>query len=504
MIFSRRTIRRIVDEIQRSTVAGASIASCAITARELAPLIAYPGECGATGLCVWYIFSLAACQAAEKATEAIFNYINSFRLSEEEEQELEREIQAGIRARAVQRMQEQVPTTTTFNPVHGLPDPIPTTTTFNPLYTLVTAPQQKVMGTGRRKRNKKKSKGGRLRSIGTEPITGPHSANDDICPGVATTVLKAKYPTLQSALPNSKSEVVRVDMNTQLAPLGLEVRKSTGSLDGIKELLREGGDGYVIMLSPNGNGHMVAFRTDPDGITKLFNPNPHTQMLDVYEVVRGSTPAEFTKSLDEFFPGYGIVEADFIQPLDSRPKGYGKFQGEGKFSELLIKKPVMEQRLREALQELNELQREFDKETKFHRKVKIRIDMKEVKQEIKQLQNDLDFLKNYFDIAGTDPSAENAAVFPVAKPPLPPSSLRQRTDGRGKSEYELHAIIVHKPFPLDQAREIAHDIMKSKKDKFMRETSTSYRFRNIPKTKFASFFTKVLNPQVSLIFGVLK
>ena len=75
---------------------------------------------------------------------------------------------------------------------------------------------------------------------------------------------------------------------------------------------------------------------------------------------------------------------------------------------------------------------------------------------------------------------------------------------QGKPEYELHAVIVHKPFPLDQARGIARDIMKSKVDKFMRETSTSYRFRNIPKTKFASFFTKVLNPQVSLVFGVPK
>jgi hypothetical protein len=69
---------------------------------------------------------------------------------------------------------------------------------------------------------------------------------------------------------------------------------------------------------------------------------------------------------------------------------------------------------------------------------------------------------------------------------------------------DLHAVIVHKPFPLDQARQTARDIMKTNNDRFMRETSTSYRFRNIPKTKFSSFFTKVINPQVSLIFGHLK
>jgi hypothetical protein len=199
-----------------------------------------------------------------------------------------------------------------------------------------------------------------------------------------------------------------------------------------------------------------------------------------------------------------LQNAPPTNPTGPEPNGKGKFQGKGRFSELLIKKPVMEQRLKEAVQELNELKREFERETKFHRKVKIRIDITEVKKEIKQLKDDLNFLKEYFVIAGTDPSAENAAVLPVAKPPLPPSSLRQRTDGKGKPEYELHAIIVHKPFPLDQARGIARDIMKSKKDKFMRETSTSYRFRNIPKTKFANFFTKVLNPQVSLVFGVPK
>ena len=71
-------------------------------------------------------------------------------------------------------------------------------------------------------------------------------------------------------------------------------------------------------------------------------------------------------------------------------------------------------------------------------------------------------------------------------------------------EYLLHDVIIHKPFPLDQARKLARDIMESNKDKYMRETSTSYRFRNIPKTKFKSFFTKVINPQVSLIFGVPK
>ena len=73
----------------------------------------------------------------------------------------------------------------------------------------------------------------------------------------------------------------------------------------------------------------------------------------------------------------------------------------------------------------------------------------------------------------------------------------------GRAGLTLHAVIVHKPMDLHKAREIARNVMKNNKDKFMRETSTSYRFRNLPKTKFSSFVTKVINPQVSLIFGHL-
>jgi hypothetical protein len=92
----------------------------------------------------------------------------------------------------------------------------------------------------------------------------------------------------------------------------------------------------------------------------------------------------------------------------------------------------------------------------------------------------------------------NSLNFEVQDPGLP------EPNGTGKSRLTLHAVIIKKPYDLQEARAVARDIMKSKKDKFMRETSTSYRFRNIPKTKFSSFVTKVLNPQVSLVFGKLK
>ncbi len=78
--------------------------------------------------------------------------------------------------------------------------------------------------------------------------------------------------------------------------------------------------------------------------------------------------------------------------------------------------------------------------------------------------------------------------------------------GSGKPQYKLHAVIVHKPYPLEKAYQEAMHIMKISKPKFMRETGQSYRFRNIPKTKFQSksFRTKVINPHISLVWGNLK
>jgi len=77
--------------------------------------------------------------------------------------------------------------------------------------------------------------------------------------------------------------------------------------------------------------------------------------------------------------------------------------------------------------------------------------------------------------------------------------------------YELHAIVVNKKNSKEDAVKIAERISK-KKDLFIRETKQSYRFRNIPKTKFIpkTFRTKKLmngdykDIGVSLIYGKLK
>lgn len=72
--------------------------------------------------------------------------------------------------------------------------------------------------------------------------------------------------------------------------------------------------------------------------------------------------------------------------------------------------------------------------------------------------------------------------------------------------YELHAVIIKKTVPLVKAKKMAHDIIKDKSKSFMRETTDSYRFRNIAKTKFveSTFRSKVVNPDITLIFGKLK
>jgi hypothetical protein len=80
----------------------------------------------------------------------------------------------------------------------------------------------------------------------------------------------------------------------------------------------------------------------------------------------------------------------------------------------------------------------------------------------------------------------------------------------GGQKYKLHAIVINKKNNKDDAVKYAEDIAK-KKNMFVRETKQSYRFRNVPKTKFESktFRTKKLYKDnkdigVSLIFGKLK
>jgi hypothetical protein len=69
--------------------------------------------------------------------------------------------------------------------------------------------------------------------------------------------------------------------------------------------------------------------------------------------------------------------------------------------------------------------------------------------------------------------------------------------------YELHAVIISKNIPLDEAIKISQEIINNKKRTFYRETKNSYRFRNIPKTKFdkKTFRSKKINKNITLIFG---
>ena len=78
-----------------------------------------------------------------------------------------------------------------------------------------------------------------------------------------------------------------------------------------------------------------------------------------------------------------------------------------------------------------------------------------------------------------------------------------------KSQLILHAIICHKPHfkNKDQAIDYARSHFKSENIKgFTRETGSSFRVRVVPKTLFkkTSFVSKVINPNVTLVFGKLK
>ena len=83
--------------------------------------------------------------------------------------------------------------------------------------------------------------------------------------------------------------------------------------------------------------------------------------------------------------------------------------------------------------------------------------------------------------------------------------LKQKIKGESnlpkfKSSYILHAVIIHKPIKFEEAYKLSKNFIPINKN-FYRETEQSYRFRNIPKTKFNKFKTKVINNKISLIYG---
>jgi hypothetical protein len=71
--------------------------------------------------------------------------------------------------------------------------------------------------------------------------------------------------------------------------------------------------------------------------------------------------------------------------------------------------------------------------------------------------------------------------------------------------YDLHNVIIKKPISINDAKQLAKHFITDKNKRFYRETETSYRFRNISKTKFikSSFRTKKINPSVTLTYGEL-
>lgn len=74
-------------------------------------------------------------------------------------------------------------------------------------------------------------------------------------------------------------------------------------------------------------------------------------------------------------------------------------------------------------------------------------------------------------------------------------------------EWALHAVVVHKDGnTLEQAKKWASDIINDPSRTFYRTDSMSWRFRNLPKTVFdaKTFRSKVINPNITLIFGELK
>lgn len=77
------------------------------------------------------------------------------------------------------------------------------------------------------------------------------------------------------------------------------------------------------------------------------------------------------------------------------------------------------------------------------------------------------------------------------------------TRKHGGGAFSLHAVVIKKPITFVEAYKLSKKFISENKN-FFRETNNSYRFRNIPKTKFENFKSKILNDYITLIYGTLK
>jgi hypothetical protein len=84
--------------------------------------------------------------------------------------------------------------------------------------------------------------------------------------------------------------------------------------------------------------------------------------------------------------------------------------------------------------------------------------------------------------------------------------INPRAQGGGNHGYDLHAVIIKKDVPLEEAKKEAQKIIKNNNRKYFRETGKTYRFRNISKQKFdpSSFRTQIINKNLSLVYGKQK
>jgi hypothetical protein len=70
--------------------------------------------------------------------------------------------------------------------------------------------------------------------------------------------------------------------------------------------------------------------------------------------------------------------------------------------------------------------------------------------------------------------------------------------------WALHAVLISTKEPLEKVKKQSQDIIKDKNRTFYRIEGEHYRFRNLSKQKFSEFRSKIINDNITLIFGKLK
>lgn len=145
--------------------------------------------------------------------------------------------------------------------------------------------------------------------IGSEGL--PIRETNDMCPNIAIfTLNKNNYGIPYVAENYPLAELVRT-INSFILVKNLKLKVYNGASVSIGAILRKKGDGILVLDTPAGTSHVIAFIIT-DGKVTFYDAN--TSQLNKYLIKDDATILSFTTDFVKLFPKYTIYQVYIMEP----------------------------------------------------------------------------------------------------------------------------------------------------------------------------------------------